>query len=97
SVLGPFIPYSFLAPEVGVLLWCWISFGSSHQLVSGFLAGKPTNLIVALASLCGLVFPKAPKSLPGNHVAILIFMAWITITSYFGISDQSKLELLEPI
>lgn len=92
SVLGPFIPYSLIAPQVGLLLWCWIAFASPQQVVFGFLAGKPINLVVALAAMAGWVLSKEPKVLPRSPVAILIyiFMVWITVTSYFGIGDQMR-------
>lgn len=92
SVLGPFIPYSFLAPQVGLLLWCWVAFGSPQQLVFGFLSGKPINMVVAAACICGWVFSKEPKRLPHSPAAILIYilMIWITVTSYFGIGDMFR-------
>lgn len=83
------LPLGFVAPYAGVLLWCWLSFMSPHQLI--FFSGIPVVYIAAIVTAVGLVMSKEPKRLPANLAPwlLLLFMLWTTVTTLFALDQAS--------
>jgi len=77
----------FWRPYVGALMWVWISMMSPHRLTYGFAFDFPFAMIIAIATLVGLVFAKQRKNLPMTQITGLMFafVAWISITSLFAL------------
>jgi probable O-glycosylation ligase (exosortase A-associated) len=85
------IPYILKRPYIGVLMWIWISVMNPHRLAWGFAYNFPFALIIASATLLGLVFTKDRKhfSFTPATVCLILFIVWINIASLFAINfDQ---------
>jgi probable O-glycosylation ligase (exosortase A-associated) len=83
------LPLGFVAPYASVLLWCWLSFMSPHQLI--FLSGLPVVYMAAIVTAIGLIMSREPKRLPrGAAPWLLIFlMIWATVSTVFALDQNS--------
>ena len=82
TLLG-FIPVSLMHPFIGVLVWCWLSFMSPHQLVWGLAKQLRLNLVISVVTILGYIFSREPKSMPSNASIVFIFifaLIWIITT-----------------
>src|SRR5213594_2613672 len=86
SLYFPMLPFAFMYPWIGILVWSWISYMNPHRLTFGFAYEMPFGLIAALTTMAGLLFSREKKQLPGTAQVILLFIlwAWVTITSVFA-------------
>jgi putative inorganic carbon (HCO3(-)) transporter len=77
------LPMVFRRPQVGIYLWCWISYMNPHRLAYGFALTFPWAYTIAIATLMGLFFSKEPKSIIWTRetILMLIFLGWAVITS----------------
>src|SRR5687768_4085299 len=84
-ILGS-LPFCIRWPYVGVLMWTWLAFMNPHRLTWGFAYTMQFALLVALATLIGLLFSKEPKKIPWTRETVLLalFVVWITITTVFA-------------
>src|SRR4051812_38899824 len=82
------LPLTFVGPQLGVLIWSWLSFMSPHQLTYG--GSLPVVMVAALLTIACWAISKEPKRLPGNSLPwlILLFMVWMTVSYAFAL-DQS--------
>jgi probable O-glycosylation ligase (exosortase A-associated) len=82
-------PLTFVAPQVGVLIWSWLSFMSPQQLVY-FPIPVPLVYVVALTTMGAWFFSREPKRLPANAMPwlVMLFAVDMTISSAFGISPE---------
>jgi probable O-glycosylation ligase (exosortase A-associated) len=80
------VPFILRWPYVGILMWCWLGFMNPHRLTWGFAYTMPFALIVAIATLVGLLFSREEKKIPWTRETILlaIFVVWMTITTLFA-------------
>ncbi|OLB98570.1 MAG: putative O-glycosylation ligase, exosortase A system-associated [Candidatus Rokubacteria bacterium 13_1_40CM_68_15] len=87
SVFFPMLPFAFMYPWIGILVWSWISYMNPHRLTFGFAYDMPLGMIAALTTLAGFLFSRERKRLPrAPEVILLLAMwAWVTITSFFAI------------
>jgi len=85
------LPYCLSRPWVGVLVFSWISYMNPHRYAWGFVRSFPIALIVALATLVGLVATKDKSSLPKDNALILMGMLWLlfVFTTYFAINQDA--------
>ena len=76
----------FWRPHVGALMWVWISMMNPHRLTYGFAYQFPFAMIIAIATLFGLLFSKQRNSLPITPITWLMiaFSAWMCVTSIFA-------------
>lgn len=81
------LPFILRWPYVGVLMWTWIAFMNPHRLTWGFAYSMPWAMIVALATLTGLLFSREPKKLPWTPITalLLVFLGWMTFTSFYAV------------
>jgi putative inorganic carbon (hco3(-)) transporter len=77
----------FWRPHAGALMWVWISMMNPHRLTYGFAFEFPFAMIIAIATLVGLVFANQRKNLPMTQITGLMFafVAWMSITSLFAL------------
>ena len=81
---------------VGVLMWTWVSVMNPHSLGWGFVQSMPVAMIVALATMLGLVFSKEKRN-PFSEPAVILlalFMTWITVTWPLSYYPQDSFEML---
>ena len=50
------LPFCFLRPWLGVLMWIWFGLMGPHTLVWGFAYNYPFAQLIAIATLAGLPF-----------------------------------------
>lgn len=84
------IPFILRWPFIGILMWMWLGFMNPHRLTWGFAYSMQFALIVALATLVGLLFSKEPKKIPWTRetVLLLLFVIWMTLTTLFATYPQ---------
>jgi probable O-glycosylation ligase (exosortase A-associated) len=77
------LPFILWRPHIGVLVWTWIGFMNPHRLCWGFAHDMPFAMIVALATLAGLLMSREPKKLPWTResIVLLVFIAWMLVTT----------------
>jgi probable O-glycosylation ligase (exosortase A-associated) len=77
------LPMVLRRPQVGIYLWCWISYMNPHRLAYGFAMNFPWAYTIAIATLAGLFFSKEPKRILWTRetVLMLTLLGWAAITS----------------
>jgi probable O-glycosylation ligase (exosortase A-associated) len=80
------LPMVLRRPQVGIYLWCWISYMNPHRLAYGFAMTFPWAYLIALSTLFGTFFSKEPKRILWTRETILIvvLLMWAAVTSYFA-------------
>jgi putative inorganic carbon (hco3(-)) transporter len=82
------IPFIFMRPVVGVLVYTVFSLMYPHRLTYGFAGTFPFAMIIAVATLAATVFSKEKKKLPFTPpvVQLLIMVGWVTLTATFALN-----------
>lgn len=85
------LPKVIVRPDIGILLWCWLSYMNPHKLSWGFARDFPFALVTALAILVGLLIWKEPKKIPWMPVTIIlvIFTGWMFVTTLFSVNPDA--------
>lgn len=85
-VVFGFLPMALRRPQVGIYLWCWISYMNPHRLAYGFAMTFPWAYTIAIATLLGMFFSKEPKRILWTRetILMLLLLGWAAITSYFA-------------
>lgn len=80
------IPFIFMRPYLGLLVWSWISYMNPHRLAYGFAVSFPWVQLIAIVTLLSLFASKENKRIAGSPVSALLFafLAWTLVTSYFA-------------
>ncbi|MBF0309559.1 MAG: putative O-glycosylation ligase, exosortase A system-associated [Magnetococcales bacterium] len=89
------LPICFMRPQIGLLMWTWISYMNPHRLTWSFAYEFRFNYIVAIATILGIFFAKdIAKKIPITNVTItwLFFVFWICLTTYFALSGKALWE-----
>ncbi len=81
------LPVTLIAPQVGVLLWCWLSF-MSPQAFAYLPIPIPMVYMVAVVTMVAWILSHDPKRLPANITPwlIILFIIDMTLTSTVSIS-----------
>ena len=81
-VLG-WIPIIAFKPHVGVLVWNWVSHMIPHSYTFNFAATFPFLVVVAGATVGGMLISKEKNKLPGHPliIALLIYWLWVILTT----------------
>ncbi len=79
------LPLTFVSPQVGVLVFGWLSYMNPHRLAWGFAYNFPFALIVGAVTFVAFLVSREPKRLPLNSVTVLLalYAIWISITTVF--------------
>jgi putative inorganic carbon (HCO3(-)) transporter len=101
-VLGIVLAGALLAlrrPQVGVLLWTWVSIMNPHRYTWGLAYSAPVAAIAAGSTLVGLVFTRNRRSpFQGAPVWWLFaFAIWVTISWQFGIDPEGDYPLWDRV
>jgi len=71
------LPLVFVQPQVGVLLFYWISLMNPHRLVWGSSYSFQYALIVALTTMAAWIFSRERKAIPLTTSTILLGLLWL--------------------
>ena len=85
AILGS-LPFCFVRPWIGVLMWIWFGVIGPHTLVWGFAYSYPFAQLIAIATLAGIPFTPDSKSLPRSRETyiLLALSAVFTVTTAFS-------------
>jgi putative inorganic carbon (HCO3(-)) transporter len=91
-ILG-LIPFILGKPRLGAYVWAWLAMMIPHRLAYGFAQNLPFSYIVALATLAGFLFSRDRHPIPASPLttSYLLFLAWMTITSFFAIDSADAI------
>ena len=90
-IIGGSLPLILFKPWIGILMWYWIGLMNPHRLGWGFITDMPVAMMVGVVTLGALVLTKERKPLPLTReiVMLLLFIAYITMTTYFAWSSRA--------
>jgi probable O-glycosylation ligase (exosortase A-associated) len=93
------IPFILYRPWLGIIVWSWLGFMNPHRMAWGFITEMPVAYMVALATLVGMLFSREPKRIPWSResVVLAMFVAWMTITTFFAMYPPLAWEQLEKV
>ena len=80
------VPFVFVSPFNGILVWYAFSLGNFHRLVWGFFGSIPYAYIIVIVTGLSWAISREKKHLPITPLVVLtlLFSVWITITSLFA-------------
>jgi len=86
AVVFGLLPWVLKKPQIGIYLWCWISYMNPHRLAYGFAFNFPWAYTIFLATMAGLFFSKEPKRILWTRetVLMLVLTGWALVTTYFA-------------
>jgi probable O-glycosylation ligase (exosortase A-associated) len=86
-VIFAIIPFILWRPWLGVLAWSWLGYMNPHKLAWGFATTLPFALMIALATLGGLLVSREPKRIPWTRetILLLVLIGWMFITTCFAL------------
>jgi putative inorganic carbon (hco3(-)) transporter len=88
------LPFIFVSPFYGVLIWYAFSFGNFHTMTWGFLDNLYYAYIIAILTCTSWVFSRTEKiRLPFTPLVILtlLFSVWMTITSLLALGPAEEM------
>lgn len=82
------VPFALRSPRFGAYVWVWLAMMVPHRLTYGFARTLPFSYAIALSVLVGFLFSKERKPFPLNSITAtqLLFLLWMTVTSFFAIN-----------
>jgi putative inorganic carbon (hco3(-)) transporter len=86
------LPFVFVSPFNGVLLWYAFSLGNFHTLVWGVFADLHYAYIIAIVTCVSWLISRDKHHLPLSPLVVLtlLFAAWITVTSLVAAGPASR-------
>ena len=99
GVVFGLLPVVLMHPWVGAMLWTWISIMNPHRLAWGSAYDFPFAAIIAIATTFGILVTRDERRVPLNAVTItlLLFIAWMGVTSVFAIYPDLIGEMLRRV
>ena len=90
TIIGVLLPAILVNPVIGAFAWAWVSMMNPHRLAFGFARELPIAQIVAITTLVAFFFTRKRHALPISGVLVLyiLFMLWMTVTSFFAVAAR---------
>lgn len=76
TILGA-LPFCLFRPWVGLLVWSWLAYMNPHRLAWGFAHELPFSLLVAAATLVGVLFASDRKPFVISRELVLLGALWV--------------------
>lgn len=88
------LPFCFVRPWVGVLVWLLLAFVNPHRYSWGFAHDLPFAMSVAIVTLVGFVFSSERKPFLWTRETIVLcaLWFWFTVTSVFAFYPDAAWE-----
>jgi putative inorganic carbon (HCO3(-)) transporter len=75
------LPFCFMNPFFGGLVWTWIAFMNPHRMAWGYARYyMEPAMLVGLSTLLGFAVSKEPKRLPRNFGTYALIIMWVLMT-----------------
>lgn len=77
------VPLILVRPQIGVLMWFWVSLMNLHQYAWGFANEVRPALVVGLTTIVAWLFSRDPKTPPKSAVVILLaaLTFWMSVAA----------------
>lgn len=91
SFLIALVPVILMRPWIGILAWFWSGLMAPHMLAWGFMRTFPISMLIAAATMAGLLLTSDRRSMPMTREMIMmwLFVAYVTMTSFFAVSGSA--------
>lgn len=91
GIMFGLLPFCFLRPWIGVLVFSWISYMNPHRFTWGAAYDFPFAKIAAVATILGLLFTRDRMPLPKTRETVLIILLGIyfTFTNFFAFYPEA--------
>ncbi len=85
------IPVVLVRPQIGVLMWYWISLMNPHRLSWGYAYALRVALVVGVVTILAWLFSRERKIPPATSMNVLLgcLMVWVSVSTYFAIVPDS--------
>jgi putative inorganic carbon (hco3(-)) transporter len=85
------LPLILLQPQVGILMWFWLSLMNPHRLTWGYAYDLRVALVVAVATILAWLFSRERKLPPLTMTTSFLaaFTVWVTISTFFALVPES--------
>ena len=93
------LPVCLTRPWIGILMWSWIGYMNPHRLTWSFAYTLPFAMVVALATLIGLLFTRERKPLPRTSEVYLLVALWVffLITTIFAFEPAAAWDQFDKV
>lgn len=101
TVVFGLLPFVIKRPFWGVLLSAWLGYMNPHLLCYGFMLRVPVVLIVAIATLIGMLISREAKRMIWSReiIVLVIFVSWMAITTtqavYFDLAVDQLIKVIK--
>src|SRR5579862_8587820 len=97
-VLGS-VPITLVRPDVGILMWFWLSLMNPHRLSWSYAQQFRVALVVAGATLISWIISREAKRPPNSPVvyALAIFTFWVSLAALFSLRPDLSVPKWEEI
>jgi probable O-glycosylation ligase (exosortase A-associated) len=87
------LPVILYRADIGILMWCWLSYMNPQRFTWGFAWGFSFAEAVAIATLLGLILSREPKKLPVTAMTVLLVLLgfWTSVTTVFAYDTTDAL------
>jgi probable O-glycosylation ligase (exosortase A-associated) len=95
AVIFGSLPFILWRPQIGVLMWVWISVMNPHRLAWGFAYNMNFVEIVALVTIASAILSKDIRRPPLCLITIaqVGFVVWVGVTTVYALHPPQAFEL----
>src|SRR5688572_2792073 len=81
------LPFILWRPQIGVMMWVWISVMNPHRLTFNFAYDFNFAAVIAGVTLISALLSKDLKRPPVNALTVMLFLfaAWTGVTTIFAL------------
>jgi probable O-glycosylation ligase (exosortase A-associated) len=79
------IPFTLVRPQIGILMWYWISLMNPHRLTWGYAYSFRVALVVAISTVLAWLISSERKTPPltAPTVFLVALTIWVTLSTFF--------------
>jgi putative inorganic carbon (HCO3(-)) transporter len=91
-VLGS-VPLTLIRPQIGILMWFWVSLMNPHRLAWGYAQNFRVALVIGGTTLVAWIASREPKRPPSSAIVYTLaaFTFWISLSAFLAIRPEVAL------